>query len=116
MKWWFSMVISTKNLYISVANQKNFVAFAFTYVLRSPVLFITISAWIYTVLTAMKRGNEALNDSPLKFLRSVKCFIIIIFYSALNASSPLLLKKNRHLMLERHYNFKEILRLQLHNR
>jgi hypothetical protein len=41
----------------------------------------------------MKRGDEALNASSLQFLRSVKGFIATIFYSALNASSLLLLRK-----------------------
>jgi hypothetical protein len=39
---------------------------------------------------AMKQGNEALNASSLQFLSSVKCFIVTIFFSALNASSSLL--------------------------
>jgi hypothetical protein len=34
-----------------------------------------ISEGIYIVLTAMKRGSEALNASSLQFLRSVKRFI-----------------------------------------
>jgi hypothetical protein len=55
---------------------------------------MAISAWIYTVLTAMKRGDEALNASSLQFLGSVKRFITLIFFSALNASLLLLLWKN----------------------
>jgi hypothetical protein len=50
---------------------------------------------------AMKRGNEAFNGSSLQFLRSIKRFIPSIFYSALNASSPLILKKNHRLTLYR---------------
>jgi hypothetical protein len=50
---------------------------------------------------AMKQGDEALNASLLKFLGSVKHFIATIFYSALNASSPLILKKNCCLTLHR---------------
>ncbi len=49
----------------------------------------------------MKRGDEAFNGSSLQFLRSVKRFIASIFYSALNASSLLILKKNRRLTLYR---------------
>jgi hypothetical protein len=40
---------------------------------------MVISAWIYTALTAMKRGDEALNASLLQFLGSVKRFIDPIF-------------------------------------
>ncbi len=40
----------------SVAKSKNIVVFAFTFVLDSFGLFyVAISAWIYIVLTAMKR-------------------------------------------------------------
>ncbi len=79
---------------------------------------------------AMKWGDEALNSSSLQFLRSVKhfiisllqffiqrkCFIATIFYSAFNASSPLLFKENHHLMLLQcyFYFFEEIERLMLH--
>jgi hypothetical protein len=38
---------------------------------------------------AMKRGDEVLNASLLKFLRRVKLFIVMIFYSPSKASSPL---------------------------
>jgi uncharacterized PurR-regulated membrane protein YhhQ (DUF165 family) len=44
-------------------------------VLESFACFIAISAWIYIVLTAMKRGDEELNTSSLQFLRSIKRFI-----------------------------------------
>ncbi len=63
---------------------------------------------------AMKRGDEAFIDSSLQFLRGVKRFIASIFYSALNASSPLILKKYRRLTLYRRYFFKQIHRLTLH--
>ncbi len=72
--------------------------------------FMAISAWIYVVLPAMKRGNEALNASSLQFLSSVKRFIasLLKFFlrvkrfitvtflenTSFNASSPLLLKRN----------------------
>jgi hypothetical protein len=49
--------------------------------------FLAISAWIYIVLTAMKRGDEVLNASLLQCLSSVKRFIATIVFSALNASS-----------------------------
>jgi hypothetical protein len=39
--------------------------------------FVVISAWIYTVLTAMKQGGESLNASSLQFLGSVKRFIAL---------------------------------------
>jgi hypothetical protein len=42
-----------------------------------PVI-LAISACIYIVLTAMKRGNEALNASSLQFLGIVKRFIATI--------------------------------------
>jgi hypothetical protein len=49
---------------------------------------------LYTVDSdeATKRGDEAFNGSSLQFLRSFKRFIASIFYSALNASSPLIFK------------------------
>jgi hypothetical protein len=65
---------------------------------------------------AMKRGDEAFNGSSLQFLRSVKRFIASIFYSASNASSPLILKKNHHLTLYRRCFFKQIHHLTLHRR
>jgi hypothetical protein len=65
---------------------------------------------------AMKPGDEVFNSSSLQFLRSVKRFIASIFYSALNASSPLILKKNRRLMLHCHCFFKQIHHLTLHRR
>jgi hypothetical protein len=73
---------------------------------------------LYTVDSdeAMKQGDEAFNGSSLQFLRSVKRFIASIFYSALNASLPLILKKNRCLTLYRRCFFKQIHRLTLHRR
>jgi hypothetical protein len=65
---------------------------------------------------AMKRGDEAFNGSSLQFLRSVKRFIASIFYSALNASLLLILKKNHRLPLYCRYFFKQIHRLTLHHR
>jgi hypothetical protein len=44
-----------KKFAISVAKPKNIVAFAFPYMLESFALFDAISAWIYLLLTAMKR-------------------------------------------------------------
>jgi hypothetical protein len=64
----------------------------------------------------MKQGNEAFNDSSLQFLRSVKRFIASIFYSALNASSLLILKKNHCLTLYRRSFFKQIHHLTLRRR
>jgi hypothetical protein len=64
----------------------------------------------------MKQGDEAFNGSSLQFLKSVKCFIASIFYSALNASLPLILKKNCCLTLYRRCFFKQIHRLTLHRR
>jgi hypothetical protein len=64
---------------------------------------------------AMQRDDEAFNGSSLPFFRSIKRFIALIFYSALNASLPLILKKNRRLMLYRRYVFKQIHRLTLHH-
>jgi hypothetical protein len=66
---------------------------------------------------AMKRGDEAFNGSSLSFLRSVFTlhrFMASIFYSALNATSPLILKKNHRLTLYRRYFFKQIHPLTLH--
>ncbi len=37
--------------------------------------FMVISVWIYVALTAMKRGEEALNASSLQFLSILKRFI-----------------------------------------
>jgi hypothetical protein len=96
---------------VSVAKSKNIAAFAFTCVLESFALFMAISAWIYIVLTAMKRGDEVLNASLLQFLSSVKYFIgsmlqfsikrfiAVTSYekTSFNASSPLLLKRNSSL-------------------
>jgi hypothetical protein len=48
-------------------------------VLDSFGLFMAISAWIYIVLTAMKRGDEVLNASSLQFLSIVKRFMATIF-------------------------------------
>jgi hypothetical protein len=64
----------------------------------------------------MKRGDEAFNGSLLQFLRSVKRFMASVFYSELNASSLLILMKNRHLTLYRRCFFKQIHRLMLHRR
>jgi hypothetical protein len=62
----------------------------------------------------MKQGNEVLKASLLQFLRNVKRFVTTIFYSVLNASSPLLVKENHHLMLHCRYFKKKIHRLTLH--
>jgi hypothetical protein len=80
--------------------------------------FNAIFAWIYIVLTAMKRGNKALNASSLQFLSIVKRFLAssLRFLSALNASSPLLFMGKHRLTLHRHYFLKEIHRLTLHRR
>jgi hypothetical protein len=64
----------------------------------------------------MKQGGEVFNGSSLQFLKIVKRFIASIFYSALNASSPLILKKNHRLTLYRRCFFKQIHRLMLHRR
>jgi hypothetical protein len=64
----------------------------------------------------MDRSDEAFNGSSLQFLRSVKRFIASIFYSALNASSPLILKKNHRLTLYCRYFLKQIHGLTLHCR
>jgi hypothetical protein len=98
----------------SVTKPKNIVVFAFTCVRNFCTVFLAISAWNYILLTAMKRGDEAFNGSSLQFLRSVKRFIASIFYSALNASSPLTLQKNRRLTLYRRCFLKQIHRLTLH--
>jgi hypothetical protein len=73
---------------------------------------------LYTVDSneAMKRGDEVFNGSSLQFLRSFKRFIASIFYSALNASSLLIFKKNCCLTLYRRCFFKQIHRLTLHRR
>jgi membrane glycosyltransferase len=62
---------------------------------------MAISPWICIVLIAMKRGDEALNASLLQLLSIVKCFIATIFFSALNASLPLLFMEKHSLMLHR---------------
>jgi hypothetical protein len=56
---------------------------------------------------AMKQGDEALNTSLL---------IRYNFYSAFNASLPLLFKENYRVTLHRRYFFTEIHRLRLHRR
>jgi hypothetical protein len=43
-------------------------------------VFLAIFTWNYIVLTAMKRGDEALNASSLPFLSSIKRFIATIFF------------------------------------
>jgi hypothetical protein len=53
---------------ISVAKPKNFVVFAFTYVLRSPALFngdFCMNLYSVDSDEAMKRGDEAFNGSSL---------------------------------------------------
>jgi hypothetical protein len=60
-----------KNLYIFVifvATPKNFVVFAFTYVLRSPALFngdFCMNLYSVDSDEAMKLGDEAFNGSSL---------------------------------------------------
>jgi hypothetical protein len=94
------------------AKPKNFVVFTFTYVSRSPALF---NGDFYMNFYSID-SDEAFNGSSHQFLRSVKCFIASIFHSALNASSPLILMKNRRLTLYRRYFFKQIHHLALHHR
>ncbi len=66
MKRWFVSAIWTKIriFFISVAKLKNFVVFAFTYVLRSPALFFKgdFCMNLYSVDSdeAMKRVSEAM--------------------------------------------------------
>ncbi len=57
MKRWILLAISQKFIIsvVSIAKSKNITVFAFTYVVESFALFMAISAWIYIVLTAMKR-------------------------------------------------------------
>jgi hypothetical protein len=90
---------------ISVTKPKNVVVFAFTYVSESSALFYGN----FCKNSHSVDSHEALNASSLQFLRSVKCFIAMIFYSALNASSPLLLKENHHLTLHHHYFIKSFI-------
>ncbi len=76
---------------------KNFVVFAFTYLLESFVLLyddFCMNSYSVDSDKAMKRGDEALTDSLLQFLRSIKRFVGTIFYTALNASSLLHFKEN----------------------
>ncbi len=93
-----SIVNFNKNSYISVifvVKPKNFVVFAFTYVSRSSALFY---GDFCMNLTAMKRWSDEgrrLNASLLQILRSIKCFITRNFYSASNASSPLLFREKK---------------------
>jgi hypothetical protein len=130
-----AMICVGKNSYISVisiAKPKNFVVFAFTYVLDSFVLlYDNFCMNPYSIESdkamkrgdeamkrwsdeAMKQGDEVLKASSLQSLRSVKCFIASIFFLALNASLPLLCKENHHLKLHWRYFLKEIHRLTLH--
>jgi hypothetical protein len=60
--------------------------------------FLAIFAWTNIVLTAMKRGDEALNASLLQFLSIVKRFI-----ATLNVSSPLISIGKDRLTLHRRY-------------
>jgi hypothetical protein len=97
-----------KRSYISIAKAKNFVVFLFTHLSESLALFIgDFFMNLNSVESdeAMKRGDEALNASLLLFLRSVKRFIATVFDPALNASSPLLFKRNHRLMLHCHNFF-----------
>jgi hypothetical protein len=64
----------------------------------------------------MKRCDEALNALIFKKRLTLHCFIATIFYSALNASLPLIFMEKHRLMLHRHYFLKEIRRLTLHRR
>jgi hypothetical protein len=64
---------------------------------------------------AMKGGDEVLNASSLQFLSSVEHFMATIFFSALNASLPLLFVEKHTLTNHRHYFLKEIHRLTLHH-
>jgi hypothetical protein len=104
-----------QNYYIfvdSVAKPKNMIIFAFTYVLESfALLYGDFCLDLYSV-----DSDEALSASSLLLLRRVERFIATILFSALNASSTLLLKENHHLTLNRRYFFKEIHRLTLHRR
>jgi hypothetical protein len=111
------MICVGKNRYISiisVAKPKNFVVFAFTYASEGFVLLygdFCKNSFSVDSNEAMKRGDEALNASSLQFLRSIKRFIASLlqfFYSALNASSPLLFKETHRLMLHRRYFLKMI--------
>jgi hypothetical protein len=105
-----------KLLYNSVTKAKNFVFFLFTYVSESHAL---LNGDFFMILNSvdsneeMKQGDEALNTSSLLFLRSVKRFIATIFYSALNASLPLICKIFHCLTLHRHYLIKGIHHLML---
>jgi hypothetical protein len=73
-----AMICIGKNRYISVAMLKNFVVFAFTYVLEIFVLLygdFCMNSYSVDSDEAMKRGFEALNASLLQFLKSIKPFI-----------------------------------------
>ncbi len=61
-------------------------------------------------------GNEALNASPLQFLRSIKRLTATIFYSALNPYLTVTFYGKSSLTLYRHYFLKEIHRLTIHRR
>ncbi len=74
MKPWIPLAISNKKFVISVANPKNIVVFAFTYVLESFAPFYgDFCIDLYSVASdeamkrwsdeAMKRDNEALSAS-----------------------------------------------------
>jgi hypothetical protein len=103
--------IFKKDSNIFVISAEKLCRLRFYIVSRSPALFnddFCMNLYSVDSDEAMKRGDEAFNGSSLQFLRSVKRFMASIFYLALNASSPLILKKNRRLTLYRRYFFKQI--------
>ncbi len=113
MKRWIPRAISKKIRYFRNFRsqaEKHRRLCLYIWLERFCSVYLAISVWIYVVLTALKRGDEALNASSLQFLSSVnrfiasslwfspsiKRFIAVIFYGkpSFNASSPLLFKRS----------------------
>jgi hypothetical protein len=74
-------------------------------------------------MSVMKRWSDEARQSVKRFIASISkkrytlnCFIVAIFYPALNTSLPLLSKENHRLTLHSRYFFKEIHCLTPHRR
>jgi hypothetical protein len=75
---------------------------------------MAISAWIYIVLTAMKRGDEALNASSLKFFSTVNNSSLQFFLSIKHFIAITFYEKHCLTLLCRYF-FQEIRCLMLHS-
>ncbi len=80
-----------KRLYISVTKVKNLVVFPFTYVSESHALFNGNFFMSLFNIDSDEQWSEARFIAPI--FKKRHHFIAKIFYSALNASSPLLFRE-----------------------